>query len=365
MSLDLSLRQTLGAFQLDVAFRAEGGLTALFGRSGAGKSSLVHLVAGLARPDEGRIAMGNRVLVDTKAGLFVPAHRRRIGYVFQDARLFPHLTVRQNLLFGRWFAPRAERRADFDGVIDLLGLAPLLARRPQRLSGGEKQRVAIGRALLASPRLLLMDEPLAALDETRKAEIIPYIERLRDEAGIPILYVSHSVSEVRRLASHLVVLAEGRVVADGPAAGVMDRLDLFPLAADQEPGREVDAHIIAHDPSYGLTTVALAGGSFHLPSVAAPIGSPMRLHIRARDVMIATRAPEGISALNVARGRIVSVRPEGASGMDLVLDCAGDEILARITRRSFEDLGLHPGAMVYAVVKAVAFRPAAETPPSH
>ena len=364
MSLDISLRQRLGAFQLDVAFRAEGGLTALFGRSGSGKTSLVQLVAGLTRPDDGRIAMGERVLVDTETGLFVPAHRRRIGYVFQDARLFPHLTVRQNLLFGQWFAPRAERRADFDGVVDLLGLSPLLARRPQRLSGGEKQRVAIGRALLASPRLLLMDEPLAALDEARKAEIIPYVERLRDDAGIPILYVSHSVSEVRRLASHLVVLASGRVVADGRAADVMDRLDLFPLAADQEPGREIDGQVVAHDPSYGLTEVALAGGAFHLPAVAAPIGGSLRLRIRARDVMIATRAPEGISALNVARGRIVSVRPEGESGLDLVLDCAGDEILARITRRSFDELGLHPDAMVYAVVKAVAFRPAGQQKPT-
>ncbi|KTR07420.1 molybdenum ABC transporter ATP-binding protein [Aureimonas ureilytica] len=364
MSLDVSVRQRLGAFQLDIAFRAEGGLTALFGRSGSGKTSLVNLVSGLTRPDEGRIAMGDRVLADTKTGLFVPAHRRRIGYVFQDARLFPHLTVRQNLVFGRWFAPRAERSADFDGVVDLLGLSSLLARRPQRLSGGEKQRVAIGRALLANPRLLLMDEPLAALDEARKAEIIPYIERLGDEAGVPILYVSHSVSEVRRLASHLVVLANGRVVANGPAAGVMDRLDLFPLAADQEPGRELDAEVVSHDPSYGLTTVALAGARFHLPTVAAPIGSPLRLRIRARDVMIATRAPEGISALNVARGRIVSVRPDGPSGMDLLLDCAGDEILARITRRSFDELGLHPGTKVYAVVKAVAFRPAGERPPA-
>lgn len=356
MSLDVSVRQRLGSFQLDVGFQASAGLTALFGRSGSGKSSLVNLVAGLARPDEGRIAIDGRVLCDTRERRFLPPHRRRIGYVFQDARLFPHLTVRQNLLFGHWFTPRAERRADFGSVVELLGLAPLLARRPAGLSGGERQRVAIGRALLASPRLLLMDEPMAALDEARKAEIFPYIERLRDEAGVPILYVSHSVSEVRRLASHLVMLAEGRVVAEGPARTIMDRLDLFPLTADHEPGREIDGTVLSHDPRHGLTAVKLAGAVFQLPSVDAPVGSAARLRVRARDVMIATREPEGLSALNIARGRITAIEPADATGTDLTLDCAGDRLTARITRRSVEELGLAVGAEVFAIVKTVSFR---------
>ncbi|WP_427022888.1 molybdenum ABC transporter ATP-binding protein [Aureimonas ureilytica] len=356
MSLDLSVQQRLGGFTLDVAFQAGAGLTALFGRSGSGKTSLVNLVAGLAKPDAGRIAIDGRVLCDTKARCFVPPHRRRIGYVFQDARLFPHLTVRQNLLFGHWFAPRAERRADFGGVVDLLGLAPLLARRPTHLSGGEKQRVAIGRALLASPRLLLMDEPLAALDDQRKGEIIPFIERLRDEAGVPILYVSHSVSEVRRLASHLVMLAEGRVVADGPAQAIMDRLDLFPLAADHEPGREIDGRVLSHDAPHGLTAVALAGSTFHLPGIVGPVGGAMRLRVRARDVMIATREPVGLSALNIAKGRIIAMEFPDATGADLLLDCADDRLLARITRRSAEELGLRMGQEVFAIVKSVSFR---------
>ncbi|WP_061977845.1 molybdenum ABC transporter ATP-binding protein [Aureimonas sp. AU20] len=356
MSLDIDVQQRLGAFDLDIRFRAEGRLTVLFGQSGSGKTSLVNLVAGLAKPDAGRIAIDDRVLCDTARGLFLPAHRRRIGYVFQDARLFPHLSVRQNLLFGRWFAPSAERRTELEAVVDLLGLSALLGRRPAGLSGGEKQRVAIGRALLASPRLLLMDEPLAALDEARKAEIIPYIERLRDEAGVPILYVSHSVTEVRRLASHLVMLANGRVVTEGPARSVMDRLDLFPLAADQEPGSELAGRVLSHDRPYGLTAVALAGAVFQLPSLDAPIGASLRLRIRARDVMIATRPPAGLSALNIAPGRILSIDSADPTSADLRLDCSGDIVLARITRRSVEELDLAVGRTVFAIVKAVSFR---------
>ena len=237
MNLAVDIAHRLGRFDLRATFAAEGNLTALFGRSGAGKTTLVNLIAGLSRPERGRIAIGDVTLVDTAGGIFVPKHRRRVGYVFQEGRLFPHLTVRRNLLYGHWFTPRAERYQRFDRVVELLGIAPLLERRPHSLSGGEKQRVAIGRALLASPRLLLMDEPLAALDEARKAEILPYIERLRDEAKVPIVYVSHSIAEVTRLANTVVVLSEGRVAAAGPAGEVMGRLDLFPLTGRAEIGR--------------------------------------------------------------------------------------------------------------------------------
>ncbi len=236
MTLKVAVEHRLGAFTLDAAFTSDGGLTALFGRSGAGKTSLINVIAGLIRPRSGRVEIDGTVLTDTARRLFVPPHKRRIGYVFQEGRLFPHLTVRQNLLYGRWFAPGPKAAGELDQVVQLLGVADLLARRPATLSGGEKQRVAIGRALLARPLLLGMDEPLASLDEARKAEILPYIERLRDALRIPIVYVSHSISEVARLATTLVVLSEGRVAAVGSPQAVMGRLDLFPLAGRAEAG---------------------------------------------------------------------------------------------------------------------------------
>jgi molybdate transport system ATP-binding protein len=210
--VEVSVRHRQGDFSLDAAIASDAPVIALFGTSGAGKTTLLNAIAGLVRPTEGRIVVDGRVLTDTARKLAVPVYRRRVGYVFQDARLFPHLTVSQNLRYGRWFAPRRERYASFDEIVDLLGIRALLPRKPQNLSGGEKQRVAIGRALLASPRLLLLDEPLASLDEARKAETLPYIEGLRDELKIPIVYVSHSMDEVRRLAGEVVRLEQGRVV---------------------------------------------------------------------------------------------------------------------------------------------------------
>src|SRR4051812_38354697 len=238
--IEIAVHHRLGAFALDAAFASEGGLTALFGRSGSGKTSLVNIIAGLIRPERGRVIVNRETLTDTERGLFVPPKKRRVGYVFQEGRLFPHMTVRQNLLYGRWFAPRyvweGGRPGEIDHVVELLGIGGLLGRRPANLSGGEKQRVAIGRALLARPRLLVMDEPLAALDEARKAEILPYVERLRDEAGVPIVYVSHAIAEVARLATTLVVLSQGRVAAVGPAASVMGRIDLFSPTRRAEAG---------------------------------------------------------------------------------------------------------------------------------
>lgn len=224
--LHVDVAHERGAFRLDASFSAPPGVTALFGRSGSGKTTLVDVIAGLVRPRRGRVEIAGAVLLDTQTGIFVPPHRRRIGYVFQDGRLFPHLSVRQNLLFGRWFAGAGSDRTDFNGVVGLLGIEPLLGRRPAGLSGGERQRVAIGRALLARPRLLLMDEPLASLDEPRKAEILPFLEGLRDEAGVPIVYVSHLAAEISRLADTVVVLAEGRVAAAGPAKGVLAGLTM-------------------------------------------------------------------------------------------------------------------------------------------
>ena len=352
MSLEIDIRHRQGGFALDIGFRSEGRLTALFGRSGAGKTSVVNVIAGLVRPQQGRVVVDGRALVDTARGVALPMHRRRIGYVFQEGRLFPHLTVRQNLLYGRWFTPKAERSAEFGRVVELLGIAPLLDRRPALLSGGEKQRVAIGRALLSSPRLLLMDEPLASLDEARKAEILPYVERLRDEARIPIVYVSHAIAEVARLATTLVVLAEGRVAASGPVGEVMGRPDLFPRA---EAGAVLEAAVEDHDDRWQLTRLRVAAGFLTVPRVELPPGSAVRIRIRARDVMLATRPPDGLSALNVLPATVAAIVSGDGPTAEIRLDCAGDGLLARLTRRSVEALDLAPGRPVHAVIKSVAF----------
>ncbi len=356
--IDLAVRHRLGNFVLDASFASEGRLIALFGRSGTGKTSLVNVIAGLIRPDEGRIIVDGVTLLDTARGIAVPTHRRRVGYVFQEPRLFPHLTVRRNLLYGRWFAPRGERSARLDEIVDLLGVAPLLERRPAHLSGGEAQRVAIGRALLASPRLLLMDEPLAALDGERKAEILPYIERLRDRAGVPIVYVSHAVAEVARLATTIVVLADGKVAACGPVAEIMGRAALMPVLGRLEAGALIDATVASHDVADDLTRLASRGGDIIVPRLDLAVGDAVRLRVRARDVMLATERPRGISALNVLAGRIVEIIAEPSGpGVDVRLELGaggGPALLARVTRRSTAALGLVPGREVFAILKTVA-----------
>ncbi len=353
-TLTVEIDHRRGDFTLAVSFTAPGGVTALFGRSGAGKTTLVDAIGGLLRPARGRIALGSRVLLDTERGIFVPRHRRRIGTVFQEGRLFPHLSVRQNLLFGRWFAPRAEEGASLDAVVDLLGIAPLLGRRPAGLSGGEKQRVAIGRALLAKPRLLLMDEPLSALDDARKAEILPYVERLRDEAGVPIVYVSHSIAEVARLADTLVVLDAGRVTAAGPASGILSRLDVAPLAGAREAGAVLDARVAGQDERFDLTTLETSAGALRVPRIDLPIGAPLRVQVPARDVLLSLAAPTGTSALNVLPAIVAEIRAVAGAGAEIRLDCGGAALLARITRLSLSEMGLAPGSRVYAVVKSVA-----------
>jgi len=353
--LSVAVTHRLGAFTLDAAFESEGGLIALFGRSGAGKTSLINAIAGLYRPDQGRIAVDDAVLTDTAAGTFVPPHRRRVGYVFQEGRLFPHLNVRQNLVYGRWFAPKTAGGGEFDQVVDLLGIGHLLARRPANLSGGAKQRVAIGRALLARPRLLVMDEPLASLDEGRRAEIFPYIERLRDEMRVPIVYGSHSIPEVARLATTLVVLSEGEVAAIGPTAEIMGRIDLFPLTGRAEAGAILATRVAAHDRQFGLTVLNAAAGELRVPHLDLPVGSALRVRIRARDVMIALTPPEGLSALNVLPGIVTEIGAGDGPIVQLRLDCAGEALVARLTRRSVETLGLIPGKRVHAVIKSIAF----------
>jgi molybdate transport system ATP-binding protein len=350
VSLELEIEHAFESFRLEAHFAAEQGLTALFGRSGSGKTTLVNVVAGLIRPQRGKVVVDGQTLVDTERGLFVPKHRRRLGYVFQDSRLFPHLSVRQNLLYGRWFAAHADGAAgDFASVVELLGIGALLQRDPGSLSGGERQRVAIGRALLARPQMMLMDEPLASLDEARRAEIMPYLERLRDEAKVPILYVSHSAAEVARLATTVVILSEGRVTAVGPV------LDILPLAtaADSDGGSVLDAVVVRHDATFQLTALKSAAGELQVPRLAAAVGTHVRTYIRSRDVMLSLKPPEEISALNVLAGRVAGIVPIGAQA-DIRLDCNGAIVMARLTAKSVDRLALEPGRPVYAVIKSVS-----------
>jgi molybdate transport system ATP-binding protein len=355
MTITVDVEHRLGAFRLDTSFESAGPLTALFGPSGSGKTSLINLIAGLIHPDAGRIEVGGRVLVDTGTGTFVPKHRRRIGYVFQDARLFPHLTVRQNLNYGRFFTPRVDRHADFAAVVELLGIGHLLERRPGQLSGGEKQRVAIGRALVASPKLILMDEPLASLDDARKAEIMPYIERLRDETGTPIVYVSHSVAEVARLATDVVVLKDGKVADHGRTSDVLQQPGNLPRAERGEAGAVLVTTVEAHDDAYDMTLLRSAAGIIRVPRLPVRTGTGVRLHIRARDVLVATERQRGLSALNVLAGTVSAIGSRSGPLVEVRIDCNGEAILSRITRQSLDALGLQPGKAVFAVVKSVAF----------
>ncbi len=354
MTLEINIKHRLGAFALGVQFETGGGLIALFGRSGSGKTSVINIIAGLTTPHEGRVVVGDTPLIDTRSGIDVPRHRRRVGYVFQEGRLFPHLTVRQNLLYGRWFAGQGEQGDHMDRVVDLLGIGSLLQRRPGRLSGGEKQRVAIGRALLADPRLLLMDEPLASLDDARKAEILPYIERLRDQSRIPIVYVSHSIAEVARLASTVVLLSEGRVAAVGPTSEVMQRLDLLALTGRAEAGAVIEATVERHDDRFGLTELRSRAGLWKLGRLDAPEGSRLRLRVRARDVMLALSAPGDLSALNVFPGVVADIADREGPIVNIRLDCGGEALIARLTRYSVERLELERGKPVFALIKSVA-----------
>ena len=341
-------------FTLEVAFTAGSGITALFGESGAGKSTVLHLVAGLLRPDRGRITVNGAVFTDRNARIFLPPHRRRVGYVFQDALLFPHLTVRQNLLYGRWFIKTEATAASLDQVTELLGISALLGRRPTTLSGGERQRVAIGRALLASPHILLMDEPLAALDMERKREIIPYIQRLRDELNLPILYVSHAIEEVARLADRVILMAQGKVMSDGPPQQVLgpragrgdDRFARISILTTTKP---------SYDPEYQLTQVSHPSGGITLPGRIAPGEGPIRLVIRATDVTLALSKPRELSIRTALRGKVEAVsEPSGAVVMVEVRLAGGEMLAAAVTRKAVDELGLGPGDDVHCLVKSVS-----------
>jgi molybdate transport system ATP-binding protein len=353
--IEIEVEKQLGAFRLDAGFAVPAvGITALFGRSGAGKTTLVNMLAGLLRPDRGRIAVGGELLFSSERGIDIAPERRRLGYVFQEGRLFPHYSVRGNLTYG---APRHPTIA-FDAVVALLGLEPLLERRPRDLSGGEKQRVAIGRALLASPRLLLMDEPLAALDAPRKAEILPFIERLRDELRVPVIYVSHAMEEIVRLADTLVLLSDGKVAAVGGIEELTSRLDLRPLTGRYEAGAVIRTSVAGHDLNFGLSELAFPGGRLRVSHLALPLGTPVRVRIRARDVALATKRPADISIRNIFPARIVEIAPDRGPLIDVRLDIGRPQqpvaLWARITQRSARELDLAVGREIFALLKTVA-----------
>jgi molybdate transport system ATP-binding protein len=353
--LSVAVRKRLSpSFALDLAFdAASAGVTALFGASGAGKSAALSCVAGAMRPDAGRIALGGEALFDSARRIDMPMERRAVGWVFQDARLFPHLTVEENLRYG---LKRSQGRAGpaFDAVVEMLGVGGLLARPPRGLSGGEAQRVAIGRALLSRPRLLLMDEPLAALDAPRKAEILPFLERAVAAFAIPTLFVSHSLAEVARLADRLVVLEAGKVVASGPAAEVVARAAIPLFAGRADAVSVIEARIGAHDASRGLTRLLAGGAVLNVPLMDRPQGAAVRALVLARDVMLATAEPKGLSARNQLPAVIEALAPaETAVEIRLALE-GGPPLLASLTRDAVSELGLRPGMKVWAVVKSVA-----------
>jgi molybdate transport system ATP-binding protein len=340
-------------FELDVDLRLPAlGASALFGPSGSGKTSCLRCFAGLERGCEGRVVVAGEVWQDSVERRFVPPHRRPFGFVFQDARLFSHLTVRGNLRYAMRRAVGPEP-VGFDEAVQLLGIADLLERHTDRLSGGERQRCAIARALLTRPRLLLLDEPLAALDEARKAELLPYLERLRDALSIPMIYVSHSMREVARLADHLVVLERGRVQADGSVAEVTARTDL-PFSDDEEAGVVLLARCAGHDAEYALTQVRFDGGTLWLPGVQCEIGRPLRVRVAATDVSVALERPHATSILNVLAATVLARRDDQRGRSLIQLDLGGTRLLARVTRRSASLLGLVPGQAVFVQIKGAA-----------
>jgi molybdate transport system ATP-binding protein len=343
-----------GDFTLTVDLDLPGqGITALFGPSGSGKTTVLRAIAGLERAAGAYVAVKDEVWQDEANGVFVPPHRRALGYVFQEASLFAHLSVRANLEFGMKRVPAHERLFSPDTVAGLLGIDHLLARRPEGLSGGERQRVAIARALLASPRLLLMDEPLAALDLGRKQEILPYLERLHDELAIPIIYVSHAPDEVARLADHLVLLDGGRVAASGPIGETLARADLPPAFAD-DAGVVLDTILEGHEPD-ALSRLAFAGGVLYVGQRKEALGSRLRCRIHARDVSLALTRPAGSSIVNLLPGSVTAVAATDTPGHVLVQLRVGDSpLLARITARSRRELEIAPGSEVWVQIKGVA-----------
>ncbi len=363
--IEVDVQLALGSFSLDVAFRNGTGVTALFGQSGSGKSLTLSIIAGLKRPDSGYVRLDGSALVDIAAGIFVPVSRRQIGLVFQDSNLFPHLNVKQNLLYGRWFAPRNARRIDFDAVVETLGIGALLSRPPARLSGGERQRVAIGRALLSCPRLLLFDEPLAALDMPRKLEILPLIERVRDEFKVPIVYVSHAIEEVVRLAHRVVIIESGRVKFIGEPSLAFSRLASATAENRFSLSSVIEARVADLPPNHGLRALDHPAGLIWVAGILGAAGTPARVVVNATDVVLSLTRPEDISTRSVLMGKVARIELDDPLVTVEIALTEDSHLLAAVTRGASEELGLHIGAKIYALFKssaidesAVSFEPA-------
>jgi molybdate transport system ATP-binding protein len=352
--LDVTVRLRRGSFALDAQFASDAPIVALFGRSGSGKTTLIESIAGLVRPASGRIVIDGRTLFDSERGIDLAPEARRVGYVFQEGLLFPHLSVRRNLAYGERLVPVENRFVERDRVVALLGLATLMDRHPVTLSGGEKQRVAIGRALLASPRILLMDEPLSSLDAARKSEILQYVELLRDELKLPIVYVSHVIEEVTRLADSLVMISDGKVVASGPVAEVLSRPDAQAHGGRSDAGAVIESRVARHDEGFGLSVLAFDGGELIVPNVDALPGEPVRARIRSRDVSLALERPRNVSIQNILEATVESLGAEFGAIVDVQLRVGATPLAARVTRKAAAELGLAPGTKVFAMVKAVS-----------
>lgn len=353
MTLSVAISSNLARIALEVNFAAQNGVTAIFGASGAGKTTVINAIAGLFAPDRGAIRFDETVFFDSSQKINVAPKDRQVGYVFQDHRLFPHLTAGANLTYGQR-ARGLARNPDLEQrITSMLGLSPLLDRYPARLSGGEKQRVAIGRALLSEPRVLLLDEPLASLDQARRQEILPYLERLRDQANLPILYVSHSVSEVARLANQVVLLDKGQQHQVGTVSDVFSD----PLAASAIGPQDLGAIIVAQIAAQhedGVTELASSAGPLFLSQSEGALGTLLRVRIRAQDVMLSRHKPQDISALNILRGEIAEIQDAPSLGVLVQLKCGEDRVLARITQRSRQAMDLQIGQALYAVLKTVS-----------
>jgi molybdate transport system ATP-binding protein len=354
--LRVSLLKRRGEFTLSATFNAPTpGVIALFGRSGSGKTTLVEMLAGLLAPDEGEVQLAGTLLTDTRAHIAIAPERRRIGYVFQDARLFPHLTVEGNLRYGEKRAAHAPQYIRFDEVTGLLGLGALLRRRPHELSGGERQRVALGRALLSQPQLLLLDEPLASLDVARREEVLPYLETLRDWLSVPMVYVSHQFEEVLRLATYIVLLEAGAVLAAGPVEEVSLSPQLRRVVAPDMVGSVLTGVVTAVDGG-GAAQLALGSGKLQVSLGDAPLGARVRVQLLARDIILATQPIQGLSVRNALLGTVTEISPDEPAAVLVKVDVGGPIVLARITESARAALRLRPGDAVWALVKAVSTR---------
>ena len=352
--LSVNITQAFGSFRLETQFEVEeGSITAIFVKSGAGKTSTINAIAGLTRPDVGVIQIGNTTLFDQNLRINLPIYKRQIGYVFQDDRLFPHMTVRNNLIYGTPKNRDVANSLNLTDITGLLELAPLLERRPRTLSGGEKQRVAIGRALLSNPKLLLMDEPLASIDVQHRFEILPFIQRVREKTGITIIYVTHALEEVIFIADQFILLSEGQVTAQGTVEEIMSRLDLHPMTSRFDAGAVISAIYSGYDREFDLGELSFEGGTLRIAGLNAEIGIHLRAHIRARDVSLMLDKPKDTSVLNVFKGELIEIRHEDGPQLDLLINI-GTPLIARITRKSLNDLNLDIGSKVYAMIKAVA-----------